>query len=368
MSTIPGKPIVVAGAGPVGLALAVEAVRRGLSVRIVDKDDGPTSPDESRALAIMPTTLAVLEASGVTQRLLQEGQPIRRFRVHWNGRPTVEVSLDAADTPRPFILSLPQGRTERALIDWLSERGVTVEWGVSLIGFEDTRSPTAIFSTGERIEAHALAGCDGVRSTVRRLLDIPRVGERYATEFALADIHLKTPIDPDCAQLSIGGANGTRALLPFASDFGRLIGVVDDPQTLVNERDDILSVGWMSSFKVAFQHAERMARGMVFLAGDAAHEHSPVGGRGMNLGIWDAAWLAFLLSEGRASEYEMRRMPSVRKVLEQTRTMTDMISAPPAWMGAGLRFGLPVALRLRIVRKRIATRLLALDLPQPEWL
>ncbi|MER0237517.1 NAD(P)/FAD-dependent oxidoreductase [Fulvimarina sp. MAC8] len=362
------RPLVIAGAGPVGLALAVEAVRRGMNVRIVDRGEGPTSIDESRALAVMPTTLAVLKSSGVTDRLVAEGQPIRRVRISWAGRPAVEFSLDAADTPTPFILSLPQGRTERALIDWLSERGVDVEWGVSLTGLEDTRAPTAILSTGERIASHALAGCDGVHSAVRRLLDVPWLGDRYPTKFALADVRLKTPIDADHIRLSLGGPAGTRAILPFGPDFGRLIGVIDEPEALLKDRDDVASVGWTSSFEVAFHRAERMARGMVFLAGDAAHEHSPVGGRGMNLGIWDAAWLAFLLSEGRASEYEMRRMPSVKKVLEQTRSMTDTISDPPGWLGAALRFGLPAALKFPAVRKRIATRLLALDLPQPEWL
>ncbi|EAU43164.1 FAD-binding monooxygenase, PheA/TfdB family protein [Fulvimarina pelagi HTCC2506] len=362
------KPLVIAGAGPVGLALAVEAVRRGLDVRIVDRDEGPTAPEESRALGILPTTLAVLRASGVSERLLAEGQPIRRVKIAWAGRPAAEFSLEAASTPTPFILSLPQGRTERAMIDWLSGRGVEVEWGVELTGLEDTRSPTAILSTGERLAAYALAGCDGIHSAVRAHLDLPWVGDRYPTKFALADIRLRTPIEADCVQLSLGGPNGTRAFLPFCPDFGRLIGVVDDPQTLVDERNDIASVGWTSSFEVAFHRAERMSRGMVFLAGDAAHEHSPVGGRGMNLGIWDAAWLAYLLSEKRASEYEMRRMPSVKKVLEQTRSMTDTVTAPPRWTGAVLRFALPAALKLPLVRRRIANRLLALDLPQPVWL
>ena len=339
-----------------------------MPVRIVDRGEGPTSADESRALAILPTTLAVLKASGVAERLLSEGQPIRRVEISWAGRQAIAFSLDAADTPTPFILSLPQGRTERALIDWLSARGVEVEWGVSVTGFEDTRAPTAILSTGERLASHALAGCDGVHSTVRGLLDVPFIGEQYPVRFALADIRLKAAIDPECIRLSLGAANGTRALLPFASDTARLIGVVDDPQTLLDERNDVASAGWTSAFEVAFRRAERMARGMVFLAGDAAHEHSPVGGRGMNLGIWDAAWLAFLLSEGRASEYEMRRIPSVKRVLQQTRTLTDMIAEPPGWKSAAVRFGLPVAVRVPALRRRIATRLLALDLPQPEWL
>ncbi|MDY8107896.1 FAD-dependent monooxygenase [Fulvimarina sp. 2208YS6-2-32] len=362
------SPLVIAGAGPVGLALAVEAVRRGLAVRICDQKSGPTPADQSRALGILPTTLAVLEASGVAGRLLAEGQPIHRVAIAWNGRPAATIRLDAAETPTPFILSLAQARTERALIDWLGAHGVPVEWGIALTDLAHTQRPTATLSTGETIEALAIAGCDGMHSTVRRSLDIPFVGDDHPARFALADIVCGQEIDAECAKVLLSQDQATAAFLPFGPHGGRLIGVCETPDALVARWPDIASVGWTSRFAVAFRHAERMSRGQIYLCGDAAHVHSPVGGRGMNLGVWDAAWLAFLLAEGRQSEYESRRVPVVKAVLDETRAMTDFITAPPAWAGAAVRFALPAALRVPGVARRAANRLLALHLKQPEWL
>ena len=361
-------PVVIAGAGPVGLALAVELQRRGLPFRIVDRGEGPTPLEESRALAILPTTLAVLKASGISDRLLADGHPIRQMEIRFGAGRSARLPLSDAPTETPFILSLPQGRTERHLLSWLEERGVAVEWGVAVEDVSQTHRPRVRLSSGEVIDAHALAGCDGVRSTVREALDIPWSGDGYPGDFSLADVTLVPRPDPSTALIDLGTEGGARALLPFGDGRARLIGTVANPGDLVADLAGVTDVGWTSRFHVAFRHAERMASGMVFLAGDAAHTHSPVGGRGMNLGIWDAAWLAFLLAEGRASEYEMRRLPSVRAILDQTRAMTDFVSDPPGWARPVLRYGLPLALHLPAVRRRLAARILALDLPKPEWL
>ncbi|MEE2949891.1 MAG: NAD(P)/FAD-dependent oxidoreductase [Pseudomonadota bacterium] len=361
-------PVVIAGAGPVGLTLAVELHRRGLPFRIVDRRKGPTPPEESRALAILPTTLAVLKSSGVADRLLADGHPIRQMEMRFGPGRSVRLPLSDAPTDTPFILSLPQGRTERHLLAWLEERAVAIEWGVAVEDVSQTHRPKVRFSSGEVIEAHALAGCDGVRSTVREALGIPWSGEGYPGDFSLADVTLDPRPDSSTGIVDLGTEGGARALLPFGDGRARLIGMVTNPDDLVAHLEGVTDVGWTSRFHVAFRHAERMARGMVFLAGDAAHVHSPVGGRGMNLGMWDAAWLAFLLSEGRASEYEMRRLPTVRAIMDQTRAMTDFVSSPPGWAGALLHYGLPLALHLPPVRRRFAARFLALDLPKPEWL
>ncbi|WP_273506818.1 FAD-dependent oxidoreductase [Fulvimarina manganoxydans] len=361
-------PVVIAGAGPVGLTLAVELHRRGLPFRIVDRGKGPTPPEESRALAILPTTLAVLKSSGVADRLLADGHPIRQMEMRFGPGRSVRLPLSDAPTDTPFILSLPQGRTERHLLAWLEERGVAIEWGVAVEDVSQTHRPKVRLSSGDMIDAHALAGCDGVRSTVREALGIPWSGEGYPGDFSLADVTLDPRPDPSTGIVDLGTDGGARALLPFGDGRARLIGTVSNPDDLVAHLEGVTDVGWTSRFHVAFRHAERMARGMVFLAGDAAHVHSPVGGRGMNLGIWDAAWLAFLLSEGRASEYEMRRLPSVRAILDQTRAMTDFVSSQPGWARAFLHYGLPLALHLPPVRRRLAARFLALDLPKPEWL
>ena len=183
------------------------------------------------------------------------------------------------------------------------------------------------------------------------------------------------PIDAETAHVDLrtkgtgkDEEGGAMAILPFAERRARIIGVAPSTEALVGSMPNLAEVTWASRFHVAFRHAERMAKGRVFLAGDAAHVHSPVGGRGMNLGIWDAAWFAFLASEGRESEYEMRRLPSVRRVLADTRRGTDFITAPPARAVTLLRLLGPIAAHTPYLNRRIAERLLALDLPQPPWL
>jgi 2-polyprenyl-6-methoxyphenol hydroxylase-like FAD-dependent oxidoreductase len=125
---------------------------------------------------------------------------------------------------------------------------------------------------------------------------------------------------------------------------------------------------WQSEFRVSFRNVARMQRGPIFLAGDAAHIHSPVGGRGMNLGIEDACWLAWLIDEGREAEYSTLRMPAVRHVIRQTRLLTRAIVASRSWTVALRDLEIPLALKLPPVRDRLLRGVLGLDTPPPPWL
>ncbi|MBO0663835.1 FAD-dependent monooxygenase [Jiella sp. MQZ9-1] len=361
--------VLIAGAGPVGLTAAVELTRRGIPVRIVDRGDGPTPSDQSRALAILPQTLRIFESSGLANDLESAGTPIRGAAIAIGGRSAFSFDFGSRRSDDRFILSLPQGRTERLLIDWLAARKIQVAWNTSLEALGETHRPVARLSGGETVEAKAILGCDGSHSTVRAELGVPWHGEGYPGVFALADVTFDRPIDPHRLVMAIGSsADASHALVPMDARSGRLIGFHDSPERLIAAVPGIESVTWQSTFHVAFRHAERMSRGRVFLAGDAAHIHSPVGGRGMNLGIWDAATFAYLFAEGRETEYEMKRLPAIRTVIEQTRAMTELLAKPPSLAGVALRTVMPLAVRLPVVRRKLADRLLALDLPQLEWL
>ena len=364
------RAVLIVGAGPVGLAAAVEFSRRGFRPRIIDAREGPTPETQSHALAIMPTTLDVFEASGLTAKLLAAGTHIERFEVARDGHRLITLQTNAAraKTRHPFILSLPQGRTERLMIAWLEARGITVEWNVAFTSLVDTHRPTVTLSTGERGSFDLVLAADGVHSRVREDIGIPLSGQAYPTEFALADVVFRSRIDPTTARADLRSEGGARAMIPIDANRARYVGIAPSTDALLDGLTNIAEVTWSSRFTVAFRRAERMAKGRVFLAGDAAHVHSPVGGRGMNLGIWDAATLAWLASLGRESEYETKRLTAVKQVLAATRAGTDFISHPPAAALWALRLLGPVATKLPFVSRLIAERLLALDMKPLPWL
>ena len=362
------RNVLIVGAGPVGLAAAVEFRRRGFVPRIVDKGEGPTPEGQSRALAIMPTTLDVFEASGLTARLLEAGVRIERFEIARDGKRLMTLRTRPARTKHPFILALPQGGTERLMIDWLEREGVAVEWNTALVAIADTHAPHVTLSTGETARFHIVLGADGSHSAVREEIGIPLAGESYPTEFALADVVFAKPIDPATARADLRSKGGAVAMIPFAADRARYVGIAPSTEALLAGIGNIADIVWASRFTVAFRRAERMAKGRVFLAGDAAHVHSPVGGRGMNLGIWDAATLAYLASFGRESEYETKRLTAVKQVLDTTRASTDFVSAPPAAALWAIKLLGPLATSLPLVSRRIAERLLALDMKPLPWL
>ncbi len=364
------RKVLIVGAGPVGLAAAVEFTRRGFRPRIVDKGEGPTPQTQSRALAIMPTTLDVFEASGLTAELLAAGTRIERFEIARDGKRLASLGTGAAraKTRHPFILSLPQGRTERLMIAWLQARGIAVEWGVAFESLADTHRPMVTLSTGERLSCDLVLGADGSHSLVRQDIDIPLTGKAHPTEFALADVVFETPVDPLTAHADLRTVGGVRAMIPIDGTHARYVGIAASTDALLDGLTNIAEVTWSSRFSIAFRRAERMAKGRVFLAGDAAHVHSPVGGRGMNLGIWDAATLAWLASFGRESEYETKRLTAVRQVLDTTRAGTDFVSDPPAAALWVIRLLGPLASSLPFVSRRIAERLLALDMKPLPWL
>ena len=364
------RAVLIVGAGPVGLAAAIEFSRRGFRPRIIDEGEGPTPDTQSRALAIMPTTLDVLGTSGLTTKLLAAGTRIERFEIARDGHRLVTLKTSAArsKTRHPFILSLPQGRTERLMIAWLEAHGIAVEWDVAFESLADTHRPAVTLSTGERAAFDLVLGADGAHSRVREDIDIPLAGEALPTEFALADVVFRNSKDPRTARADLRSKGGARAMIPIDASRARCVGIAASTDALLDGLTDIANITWASRFTVAFRRAERMAKGRVFLAGDAAHVHSPVGGRGMNLGIWDAATLAWLASLGRESEYETKRLTAVKQVLAATRAGTDFITHPPAAALWTMRLLGPVATKLPVASRRIAERLLALDMKPLPWL
>ncbi|GAA4545558.1 FAD-dependent monooxygenase [Amycolatopsis samaneae] len=346
--------VLVVGAGPVGLTVAGELVRRGVRVRVVDGASGPAT--SSRALATHPRTLEICHQMEVLDDLLPRGRRVRHFTIHLKGRRLISFDADYSRMPTrfPFSLMVDQVVVEQVLRDALRRRGVEVEWGVELTEFdrraaEVTARLRHAGGREERVVVPWLVGTDGAHSLVRRTLGIRLLGDATQT-WLNADVVLDVDLPRDSNHLVHHG-KGTLLLVPFPEPGKwRIVDTEDsahagEPDVVRNRLADKLSralgrpvevppPSWLSVFTVQQRKVERMREGRCFVAGDAAHVHSPASGQGMNTGIQDGYNLAWKLADvvrGHAGEelldsYSAERVPIGEKLLRSTRTATALVA------------------------------------------
>jgi 2-polyprenyl-6-methoxyphenol hydroxylase-like FAD-dependent oxidoreductase len=337
------------GAGPTGLTLAAQLQALGASFRIVDRQADRVQ--ESRALAIQPRTLEVLRGLEATRELLARGNDAVWVRLQAGGR-VVRVrlfGLGLADTAFPFLLFVSQAETEAVLGARLAAGGARVERTVELVSFSVGADGVACAlrhrdGRTEQVRVRFLVGCDGAASSVRRGAGIPFQGGAYPQTFALADLEIDGNLNTDTAHAFLGKASillcfplgrpaTWRILAMDPSLQGRRepvrpsleeLQALADPLTggRLRFRDPV----WMTYFRLQHRHATRYRAGPVFLAGDAAHVHSPAGAQGMNTGIqdaWNLGWKLALVARGLAGEalldsYDAERRPIGRFVVRFT--------------------------------------------------
>lgn len=363
--------VLIIGAGPVGLAAAVEFSRRGYSPRIVDTSSGPAPIAESRALAINVRSLNLLEPSGVTPRILAEGVQVRQLRMLAGDRSL--LTIDSTEVPGRFrgMHVLPQGRTQRILLDRLEEYGVMPEWSTTFQGLEEGGKRAALLHLPDGTIGKAvfdiLVGADGAHSMVRKAAGLGFPGEALSETFYLSDYRYATEVDTSFIEAHFYGP-GVMGRLPVDRRTLRFVSTLANFRDRIRHPARIELTPWNAEFRVSFRHVEPMARDSVFLCGDAAHIHSPIGGRGMNLGFEDACWLAWLVSQGREAEYSELRLPAVRHVLSETGRNTRMaLMRNPVALSVRNVF-MPVLAGLPWLRRQVVRGALGLDTPPPPWL
>jgi 2-polyprenyl-6-methoxyphenol hydroxylase-like FAD-dependent oxidoreductase len=344
--------VLIVGAGPTGLVMAHELARDGVKCRVIDKSAHRSI--HSKAIAIHSRTLETFELMKTVDDFLAAGHRIAAVDLRGEGGPIAHIgfgSLSSA-TRYPFVLGVPQDETERILEEHVARHGVRVERNTELVGLtphqSGVRAQLRAGDQTEEIEAEWLIGCDGPHSTVREQLGIPFAGATYPELFVLADIKIHGDFDHTEARVYLH-EDGALAFFPLPEDRWRLI-VTNSPaewheepslaqcQALVDERAlagiRLTDPRWASVFRIHRKEAGRFRQGRVFLAGDAAHIHSPVGGQGMNIGIRDAfdlAWkLSLVLSNAASPElldsYEAERKPVDEAVIRQTDRATRLVA------------------------------------------
>ncbi|CAN5256790.1 hypothetical protein BH10PSE1_BH10PSE1_34580 [soil metagenome] len=306
----------------------------------------------SKALGVNPRTLDLLDETGVSARIEAEGQAIHALHIHRNGRSLATISPDwpALGAHRPMVI-LPQGRSEALLAEALADLGVTPERDRTLTAVTQTADAvTATFADGETITSPLLFAADGAHSVVRHALNLGFPGDGWAEPWQLMDVDLTGP-SPHEAWIDLR-RHGALVCLPFSGRRFRLIGF---GQPLLETLPDGWTAGkihWQSEFKISHRMAERMSVGRIALAGDAAHIHSPIGARGMNLGIEDAYVFAACADDylrgqtGRLDDYNRLRHPVDATVVKRVRALTSLVrnTSPIAWILKGIVP--PIAARL----------------------
>lgn len=351
--------ILVVGAGPVGLTLAVTLRKQGVACRVIDKEAQPTN--QSRAAIIHARTLEVFERLGLVKGFLAEGVRVHGVQVRsgWDNL-LLEVTLAGLPTEYPFFLGLNQTTTERLLTEELERLGGRVERSVCLTSLQETPVGVVVGlkdAQGRTSEAtfSRVAGCDGGHSTVRHLLGLPFEGETLDTQWITADVRIDWDFPGDRA-LGCLCPSGLGFIAPMDRDRWRVILNAPDntPLPLAEwtlEKIQALCVDrfgiplrlhdpvWISPFGVNTRMAPRMRVGRIFLAGDAAHVHSPVGGQGMNTGIQDAFNLGWKLAQadkGQAGDrlletYHEERHLNATRLLSMLGPATRVVNWQGSW-------------------------------------
>ena len=342
--------VIVAGGGPTGLMLASELRLHGVHVLVLDKDAEPTRV--VRSLGLHARSIEVMDQRGLLERFLALGRqyPVGGFAGIRKPTP------DRLDTAHPYLLGIPQPITDRLLAEHATELGVEIRRDCELAGLsQDDDGVTAELADGTQLRSRYLAGCDGGRSTVRKLLGVGFPGEPATVETLLGEMEVTAdPATIAAANEEVRKIQLRFGLMPLGDGAYRVgvpaAGVAEDravPPTLEEVKQQLRAVAgtdfgahsprWLSRFGDATRLADRYRTGRVLLAGDAAHIHPPIGGQGLNLGIQDAFNLGWKLAaevngwapEGLLDSYQAERRPVAADVLDTTRAQMELISLEP---------------------------------------
>jgi len=380
MSAATDTDVLIVGAGPVGLFLANECARRGVRWRLIETR--ASQSEHSKALAIFPRTLEIFDMAGIADRFLGAANRVTAVAVETHRHRLATMRFEPRETPYPFVAMVPQDLTEKLLCEALRARAGHVDYRTTFVSTEPHDDCVVVTmdraGSAETLRASFVVGCDGAHSSVRHALGVGFDGAEYADLFLLADVATNDALPADEMQLC-PSESGPVAIFPMSATRRRIVATVDGAigerptlelvQRVVSERGpaglEVRALHWSSYFRVHHRHARTLRIGRVFLAGDAAHIHSPFGGQGMNTGlhdVWNLAWKLDLSLRGRANaalldSYTAERLPVIKSVIAMTDRLTRIMGTPSKLAQALRNVVIPMVSRIAPFQHAFVERL-----------
>lgn len=313
--------ILIVGAGPTGLTAAVELSRRGHTPHVIEQRDTPSGL--SRAVGIQAHSMELLAPSGVAEAIAAEAVEIEGVVLHHGTEPIARLPLGTR--PEARLYGLPQDRTEALLQDALARQGVTVQHGVRFQSLtQDDLGVTVETSTGKDRFDYVI-GADGVGSAVRGALGLAYVGETLDQVWSIADVEAVDWPDAGWFQGFVLPDGHLVVVVPMSSSRFRVISNTSDALAALPRQISVTGLQHAGTFQIQVRQVERYQVGRVFLAGDAAHCHAPIGGWGMNLGITDAAELARRLATRTTGRYSVSRQQEGARALRESEDLRQSV-------------------------------------------
>lgn len=344
------QPVLIVGAGPTGLLMAIELARYNIPFRIIDKKAEPTQT--TNAAGIQTRTLEILEHIGLSDQFIGAGLPVHTLQLEAEGNQLATLLLNRIDSHFKFILMLPQSQTEAIFNQYIKQLNVTVERSVELIDLKQDSDKVTVTlkhadNSSETAEFQWVIGCDGYHSIVRDKSNIQMVGSDIPQEFVVADIRIKATIDPETIIMYF--TKGTVfGLFPLRDNKYRIVANSNQAENKKSFSDaeikqivqhhtknkvEATEILWSSPFWIHSKVAEKLRQGRVFIAGDAAHVHSPAGAQGMNTGLQDVynlAWKLALVIQNQVNpsilnSYEPERLPIIKSIVTITEKLSHLV-------------------------------------------